>query len=194
MKSHKNQFNRSRKVAFTLFVLLIVVTFLIYESTENQLNLTDFQATARELGVWAPIVFVVFYAVGVIFLPSTPFMILSGILFGFKLGFLYSLIGGLTSSILVFKISRHLGKEWVENILQKKYLNQIERYNQRLGSNGLFDLIVLRILPIMPLNILNILMGISRISTRNYIIGTVFGLLPSILITVYFGNLLVRIF
>ncbi len=177
-----------------LFVLLIVGVFVIYESTEKQLNLADFQATARELGVWAPTAFIVFYTVGVIFLPSTPFMILSGILFGFKFGLLYSLIGGLTSSILVFKISRHLGKEWVENILQKKYLSQIDRYNERLASNGLLDLIILRILPIMPLNILNILMGISRISLRNYIIGTIFGLLPSIIITVYFGNLLVKIF
>jgi uncharacterized membrane protein YdjX (TVP38/TMEM64 family) len=179
---------------FVIFVLLVIFGFVIYDSAENQVHLLDFQTTAKELGLWAPIVFILFYIVGVIFLPSTPFMVLAGILFGFKLGFIYSLIGSLVSANLVFKISRHLGKEWVENILQKKYLRKIGEYNQKLENKGVLDLVVLRILPIMPFNVLNILMGVSRINIQNYMLGNIIGLLPSIIITVYFGNLLVKLF
>lgn len=194
MNKAKNQFDRWRSVIFAIFVLLVIFGFVIYDSAENQVHLSDFQTTAKELGLWAPIVFILFYIVGVIFLPSTPFMVLAGILFGFKLGFIYSLIGSLVSANLVFKISRHLGKEWVENILQKKYLRKIGEYNQKLENKGVLDLVVLRILPIMPFNVLNILMGVSRINIQNYMLGNIIGLLPSIIITVYFGNLLVKLF
>ncbi len=194
MNKAKNQFDRWRSVIFAIFVLLVIFGFVIYDSAENQVHLSDFQTTAKELGLWAPVVFILFYIVGVIFLPSTPFMVLAGILFGFKLGFIYSLIGSLVSANLVFKISRHLGKEWVENILQKKYLRKIGEYNQKLENKGVLDLVVLRILPIMPFNVLNILMGVSRINIQNYMLGNIIGLLPSIIITVYFGNLLVKLF
>ncbi len=98
------------------------------------------------------------------------------------------------SALLVFAFSRNLGKDWVDSIMRKKDLGLLEKYNKRLGSGGLTDLIVLRMAPIMPFNVLNVLMGISKISLRNYLLGTLFGLMPSIAITVYAGTFLTKIF
>lgn len=190
----KKQFERWRQVVFMIFLALIVLGFIIYKTAEDEIGLSDFQNTAKDLGIWAPIAFIAFYTFGVIFLPSTPFMMLAGLLFGFKLGFFYVLIGSCLNANLVFGISRHLGKDWVENILQKKYLQKLGNYNERLERGVIWDLVILRILPIMPFNVLNILMGVSRISLYNYNVGSMFGLLPSILLSVYFGNFLTKIF
>jgi uncharacterized membrane protein YdjX (TVP38/TMEM64 family) len=94
--------------------------------------------------------------------------------------------------MFVFFLSRKLGKEWVESILQHKYARLIDKYNQRLGSDGLWDLILLRIAPIMPFNVLNVLMGVSRIGKTDYVFGTILGLLPSNFLAVYFGDLIVK--
>ncbi len=190
----KKQFEKWRQIAFVIFLVLIIFGFVIYKTAEDEIGLSDFQNTARNLGLWAPIAFIIFYTLGVIFLPSTPFMMLAGLLFGFKLGFFYTLIGSFLSANLVFEISRHLGKDWVESILQKKYLRKLGNYNERLEQGAVWDLVILRILPIMPFNVLNILMGVSRISLYNYNLGSALGLLPSILLSVYFGNLLTKIF
>ena len=182
-----------QKTVFVLFTLLMVTSLILYSIFADEFSAKALRQSIGDFGVWAPLVFILLYTIGTIFIPSTPFMLASGILFGFTYGLIYTLIGGFLSSILVFIFARKLGKSWVESILQNKHLKHVNIYNRRLAGNGLLDLIILRIAPIMPFNILNIIMGISKISLRNYIIGTVFGLLPSVGATVYAGTLLSKI-
>ncbi|MEK7642388.1 MAG: VTT domain-containing protein [Patescibacteria group bacterium] len=188
------KFKKLQIVVFFIFIILICLSIIFYTLYENEFDPKGLQQTVLSFGVWAPIIFIALYIMATVFIPSSPFMVLSGMLFGFKMGMTYSLIGGFVSAILVFMFSRFLGKNWVESILQKKYFGKLNSYNQKLESKALLDLIILRILPIMPFNALNILMGVSRIGARNYILGTMVGLIPSTVITVYFGDLLVRIF
>lgn len=121
-------------------------------------------------------------------------MAIAGILFGFKYGLIYTIIGGFLSAIIVFAISRILGKGRADIFLQHKYLKLLEGYNKRLGEGAIWDLIIFRVTPIMPFNILNILMGISRIKTQDFVIGTILGLIPSNILTVYLGILIIEIF
>ena len=188
------KFKKLQRIAFIIFIALILASLILYKVLGDQLSLEDFQTTIKDLGLWAPAAFVCLYAIATIFIPSTPFMVLSGLLFGFQEGLLYTVIGGLLSSLIVFTISRRLGKEWVESILQHKYLRKLGNYNKRLESGAIWDLTILRILPIMPFNILNILMGVSRIKTRDYIFGTLIGLAPSNVLSVYFGHFLTKLF
>lgn len=188
------RWQRLQKYAFVLFVLAIITALCLYLILKDQISLNEFRAGLSHYGVLAPTIFILFYTVATIFIPSTPFMALAGILFGFKYGLLYTTIGGFLSAILVFGISRKLGKDWVDQILRNKYLNLIQKYNKRLEKGGVADLILLRVAPIMPFNVLNILMGISRISLQNYILGTLLGLLPSNVLAVYFGALITKVF
>lgn len=189
-----NRWQKFQKFVFISFLILIILSVIFYQIFADQIDLSQVRQQLRDFGVWAPAVFIFLYTVGTIFIPSTPFMIVSGILFGFGYGLLYTVIGGFLSSILVFAISRKLGKGWVESILKNKHLKYIDRYNKRLGNGAIFDLILLRIVPIMPFNVLNILMGISKIKTKNYIAGTLLGLAPSNVLAVYAGAFLTKIF
>jgi uncharacterized membrane protein YdjX (TVP38/TMEM64 family) len=189
MKLHKLQ-----RWVFKIFILIVALSLLLYGIFADEISIEALRGNIRGFGIWAPLVFIILYALGTIFIPSTPFMLVAGILFGLKYGLIYTLISGFISSVLLFSFSRKLGKPWVESIVRKKDLGFIEKYNKRLGSGGVIDLIVLRMMPIMPFNILNIIMGISKISLRNYIIGTMIGLFPSVGITVYAGTLLSHVF
>lgn len=187
------KWQKLQKTVFIVFLVLVIGLLFIYEIFGDNFGLDQIRQYLKDFGIWAPLVFLVIYTFGTIFIPSTPFMAIAGILFGFKYGLIYTLIGGFLSSVIVFTFSRKLGKEKVENILENKYLKPLGKYNERLESGGAWDLVILRIVPIMPFNVLNILMGVSRIKTGDYVIGTMLGLIPSNILTVYFGNIISKI-
>jgi len=182
-----------QRVVFIVFLILIIGSLFVYQIFGDGFDLEQIRQHLKDFGIWAPFIFIIFYTVGATFIPVTPFMAIAGILFGFKYGLIYTVISSFFSSTIVFYISRKLGKERVESILENKYLRYLSKYNKRLESGGVWDLIILRITPIMPFNALNILMGVSKIKTEEYIIGTIFGLIPSNILTVYFGSFITKI-
>lgn len=183
-----------QRVIFISFLILIISLFLLFQILGYDIDSESIRAYLKDFGIWAPLIFIMLYTLGTFFIPATPFMIAAGILFGFKYGLIYTIISGLLSSTVVFFISRKLGKEWVENILEHRYLVHFNKYNKRLESSAIWDIIILRMTPIMPFNALNVLMGVSRITTRDYIMGTLLGLIPSNIITVYIGAFITKIF
>lgn len=188
------KWQKLRRVTFVIFLILIISSLILYLVFRENLSIDDLRSIIQGFGIWAPLVFIILFTLGTIFIPSTPFMLVAGVLFGLKYGFLYSMIGGFLSAIIVFAISRKLGREWAENILQKDNMKKFEEYNKRLESGAVYDLIILRFLPVMPFNVLNMMMGISRISLGDYILGTIAGLVPSKVAAVYAGTILVKIF
>lgn len=183
-----------KKIVFWSLIIVIIISLFSYGKFGENFDMENLRFYINNFGVLAPIIFIIIYTITTIFLPSTPFMALAGVLFGFKFGLLYTIIGGLLSSLILFAISRKLGKSKIDQILENKYLKYISKYNKRLEHNGIIDLIILRILPIMPFNVLNIIMGISGIQIDKYIIGTIIGLAPSNVLAVYFGYLIFNIF
>jgi uncharacterized membrane protein YdjX (TVP38/TMEM64 family) len=183
-----------QRLAFVTFLILIVVLFVLFKIFGHDTDLEGLRWYIKDFGIWAPLIFIVLYILGTFFIPSTPFMLAAGILFGFKYGLLYTAIGSLLSAATVFYISRKLGKDWVEKILEHRYLKHLHEYNKRLETGAIWDIILLRVTPIMPFNALNILLGVSRVKMRDYIIGTAFGLLPTSILTVYLGVFVTKIF
>lgn len=181
-----------QKWFFGALLLLVLSSVLLYPIFGENIAIDQIRQNIGKFGIWAPLVFIVFYVIGTIFMPSTPFMALAGVLFGFKYGFLYVTVASFIGASFTFYISRNLGRKWVENILQHKYLALAYSYNKRLETGAMWDLIVMRLVP-MPFNVLNILMGISRVSVRDYLIGTLLGLIPSNVLAVYFGNLITKL-
>lgn len=188
------KWQKLQRFVFLFFMLVVITSVIAYAIWGDHLNLEQFREYLRHFGIWAPLVFILLYILGTIFIPSTPFMAVAGLLFGFKYGLLYTIIGGFISSLIVFGFGRFLGKEWVENILQHRYLKHLGEYNKRLERGAVWDLIILRAAPVMPFNVLNILMGVSRIKTRDYMIGTIVGLLPSNVLAVYLGSFITELF
>ena len=177
-----------------MFLVLIIGLFFLFQFLGYDINSENIRVFLKDFGILAPLIFIVLYTIGIFFIPATPFMVAAGILFGFKYGLIYTFIGGFLSSTIIFYISRKLGKEWVEKILEYKYLKHLNEYNKRLETGAIWDVIILRVTPIMPFNALNILLGVSKIKTKDYIIGTILGIIPTNVLTVYLGTLISNIF
>ena len=175
-------------------MIVILSSTVIFDIYGNDYDIDAVGEFIRSFGLWSSFIFVLFYAIAAIFIPTTPLMVAAGLLFGFRYGFFYSIIGGFISMLITFFFARKTGRESIEKILKNKRAKYLEKYDNRLKKNGILDLIILRILPVMPFNILNIIMGISKISLREYIIGSLIGLIPSHIATVYLGTLVTKIF
>jgi uncharacterized membrane protein YdjX (TVP38/TMEM64 family) len=102
-----------------LIFRLIVVTALVGAVVWLGLHREFLQAAVLErqlgrFGQWAPIVFVVLYAVStVLFVPGSLLTLAGGAMFGPIAGTLYSLTGATLGAMLAFMIARYVASDWV---------------------------------------------------------------------------------
>jgi uncharacterized membrane protein YdjX (TVP38/TMEM64 family) len=89
---------------------------------------------------------------------------------------LYALVGATASGALTFAIGRHLDRQFVRGLAGRR-LNDLSR---RLGQRGLLAIVFARIVPIGPYTIVNIVAGASQIRWRDFLLGTVIGLVPGV--------------
>jgi phospholipase D1/2 len=62
------------------------------------------------------------------------------------------------------------------------------RVNKRLDQHGLLTMTVLRLLPIAPFAVVNPVAGASAIRTRDFLLGTLFGMAPGVVLITVFGD------
>jgi len=134
-------------------------------------------------GMWAPIVYVLAYAIGtLILLPSTPLNLAGGALFGLWAGTLWSSIGAIIAALIAFGFARTIGRDWVTSRLA----GQWEAIDADIKNSGFFYLFAVRLLPLLPYGFVNLAAGLTSVTWRDYTLatsfGTVLGLLPFIAI------------
>ncbi len=138
---------------------------------------------------WAPAVFVPIYAVGVAFgLPGSIPTLAGGAIFGVLRGMLYNTIGANLGALLAFLMARYLGRDFVARVLRGK----AAQLDQKIGAHGFGTILYLRLIPLVPFNALNFAAGISKVSLRDYVLGSLIGMLPGTLVYTYFADALIR--
>lgn len=182
--------SKIRTFLFLVFLIAIITGLFVYSLWGDEILITKIRNYIQTSNL-TPAAFIITYAVLSVFIPTTPLMAIAGVLFGFYYGFIYSIVGGIISSSGIFLISRHLGRSFVEKIIESKATAQffLQKYGDRIARRGFLTVMILRMMPVMPFNILSLLMGISKVGFLDYILGTVVGFVPSHLLTVYFGSL-----
>jgi uncharacterized membrane protein YdjX (TVP38/TMEM64 family) len=124
---------------------------------------------------------------GVTFLPGTPLTVLSGVVLGTFWGSMIAWVGNLLGAILAFLLARYLLKDYVQNVILKKY-PKINEYEDKLFRDGLYTVLFLRFVPIFPFNVLNFTLGVTEVKFRDYFIGTAVGMIPGTILFVYLGE------
>jgi phospholipase D1/2 len=62
----------------------------------------------------------------------------------------------------------------------------VNRLSQRIAARGIVAMMVIRVLPVAPFSVVNVVAGASHIRFRDFVIGTLLGMLPGIVMTVTF--------
>jgi uncharacterized membrane protein YdjX (TVP38/TMEM64 family) len=141
-----------------------------------------------QAGPLTPIYLILSKILGAILLfPGAPLTLLSGSLLGNFWGSIVAIIGNTLGAGAAFLIARYLFKDYIQKKFLPKY-PKISEYEKKFLENGLSTVIFLRLVPLFPFNILNYLLGITKVSFKDYILGTFVGIIPGTIAFVYLGE------
>lgn len=175
----------SRRWFIALLVLLIVAGGLALAWVFDGVTSIDgIQARIASLGVWAPVAFVVLYAVATVALiPGGIFDLAGGVLFGPILGSFCNLAGASLGAAGGFLIARYLAGDWV----QQRAGPRVQKVANSVKADGWRFVAFVRLVPIFPYTIVNYLLGVTGISFLQYMLATVIFMLPSTIAYTWMG-------
>jgi uncharacterized membrane protein YdjX (TVP38/TMEM64 family) len=104
--------------------------------------------------------------------------ILAGYFFGFYIGAAYNIGATLLACLVGFWLSRYAFRSRFEQL----FYAQLESVEHEIERNGLYYFLSLRIVMVVPYFLINIIAGLSRLSFKDYLLSTVFGVVPASLI------------
>ena len=159
--------NMSRFIPRALLLAIIVGAVFWAAVYRDQFDATSLDHWLTSLGIWAPIVHVLLFAVGtVVFLPGSLFALAGGALFGPVWGAILNLIGATLGASLAFLIARYLAGDWVT----RKSGGQLKRLVDGVEKEGWRFVAFVRLVPLFPFNLTNYALGLTRIGFLPYVI------------------------
>lgn len=129
----------------------------------------------------APLIVALVYIVaGFALVPVMALIAVTGLAFGPVLGALYALLGAVASGVCSYTIGRCFGTALVGRWSGPR----IEAIRAQLQARGLIAVIVVRVVPSGPYTLVNLVAGASGIRARDFVLGTLLGMTPGVIVTV----------
>ena len=173
--------------ATTLVLLLAFALLLRGEFTSGSRLLTDLLRYAEaHRFTWLGIsgVLVAYTAASLLFVPVNLMIAATAAAFGGLLGFVYALAGSLLAATVVFGLGRGIGRDPVRRFAGR-WVNAVSR---RLSEHGLFAMTLLRLMPVAPFSVVNLVAGASEMRIRDFLLGSLIGMLPGLALMTVFGD------
>ncbi|MDZ7580221.1 MAG: TVP38/TMEM64 family protein [Deltaproteobacteria bacterium] len=143
----------------------------------------------RSFGIFAPLAFVAFQFLQVIFAPvpgeATGFI--GGYIFGASKGFLLSTIGLTLGSLTNFLIGRYLGNHVIRRLIPE---NTLRRFDAFLRHQGVIIVFFLFVLPGFPKDYFCLFLGLSKLPVKLFMLISTVGRMPGTLMLSLQGALL----
>jgi uncharacterized membrane protein YdjX (TVP38/TMEM64 family) len=184
-------------LAAALAVILLVLGFVYREALGAHLKaiyrfVTDKEQVAgmiRSFGIFAPLAFIAFQFLQVIFAPvpgeATGFI--GGYIFGAGKGFLFSTIGLTLGSLANFLIGRYLGNHFIRRLVPESTLRRFDTF---LRHQGVILVFFLFVLPGFPKDYLCLFLGLGNLSIKLFMLISTLGRMPGTLMLSLQGALL----
>ncbi|NHN28484.1 TVP38/TMEM64 family protein [Paenibacillus agricola] len=148
-------------------------------------RLSDFLNT---WGIWGHVIGALLAFIQTM-IPLIPFVVVAGanvLLFGLWLGVLVNYVMSVLGAIAIFWLARNFGRHWIERKLER--YAYIQLFNDRMEHNGFFYIAVSRVIPVLPSFGINWAAAVMRVKTRDFILGTIVGNLPTVLLESFIGH------
>lgn len=134
---------------------------------------------------WGPVASVAVFVVGSFLLvPFTLLVVHAGLLYGPGVGFATALAGGLLSAAANFGVGHAVGRDLVRH-LGGRWLNRVSR---RLARRGVLTVVALRLVPVAPFAVVNVVAGASHVRLRDFMVGSLLGMLPGVTALTLLGD------
>jgi uncharacterized membrane protein YdjX (TVP38/TMEM64 family) len=140
-------------------------------------------AKANATSLWTALTVLACYALGgILAVPITALIAVTGLLFGPVMGGTYALAGALLNAAITYWEGRLLGRDAVRRLVGSR-LNRITR---RLQGHGALTIAALRLLPVASSSKVNAAAGASHVRLRDFMLGSALGMTPGIVLIVTF--------
>jgi uncharacterized membrane protein YdjX (TVP38/TMEM64 family) len=167
-----------KRISQILVLLIFIAIAFIFHT-----RLTTMIGWIQGLGWFSPILFIVLFSLStLLFLPTVPFVLAGGAIFGPVWGAVLNIIAATLGALGAFLISRHLGTDW----LSAKKSAALQRMLNRIEHHGWKSVAMMRLIP-TPFSLVNYGFGLTQINVRLYTLITFLFLIPHQIIAAYCG-------
>ncbi|CAM9872159.1 unnamed protein product [Scytosiphon promiscuus] len=185
---------RVKKIIFGVVFALVVsaiVDLACHDNVRTWLETSfDWIEDNPEAGV--AVFAIIFCVATLLFVPGLLLTIGAGVAFGRALGFGFGLLwgsvavllGAVGACIIAFYLGRYVLHEQAQSCAKRYRI--LGAVNTAIERNGIKVMILLRLSPLVPFSGFNFIAGLTKVSLREYLLGTV-GIIPGTLAFVYIG-------
>lgn len=181
--------DRSKHLAAWLGgVLLLTAIAALGAFFDVQSRLRELLDWIAGLGNWAPVIFILVYAVScVLFIPASILTFGGGFVFGVIQGSIYVLIGATIGAACAFLLGRHVAQNWVTERMSRNL--KFKAIDQAVAKEGWKIVGLARLSPLFPFNVFNYVFAVTQVSFRDFILASAVGVAPATVLYVYVGDL-----
>jgi uncharacterized membrane protein YdjX (TVP38/TMEM64 family) len=175
--------SRALLKAVVLVLFLLVAVYVVrFTPVKDYLTAETLGRLLDKAGIWAPVAFILIYAVGVcLFVPGTLITAIGAAIFGPYWGFLYVWVGAMIGASTAFFVGRSLGREFAASLVG----DRLGKYDEAIERNGFATVLYLRLV-YFPFTPMNFGMGLTRVLFRDYFFGTGLGIIVGTFIFTFF--------
>lgn len=136
-------------------------------------------------GPWAlPVAVAAFAILAFIGVPQFVLIAAAVVAFGPWMGFAYSWVGTLVSSLVGFALGRAFGGRLLRDLAG----DGVRQFMKLIGRNGFLASLIVRLVPSAPFIVVNMAAGVTPMRLRDFAAGTALGIIPKIALTAFAGN------
>jgi uncharacterized membrane protein YdjX (TVP38/TMEM64 family) len=168
------------------FVVLAFVALWRYTPLADLANPKELIGWLRGFGSdsFMPFVIILAYLIGgMIAFPVTVLIAVTGMMFEPLTAITLALGGSLLSAVATFQLGCLIGGRPLRGFLGPK----VSRLNRILANRGILSVMAMRMLPVAPFTLVNFAAGAIRVRLADFLLGTVLGMFPGILILTLMG-------
>jgi pyruvate/2-oxoglutarate dehydrogenase complex dihydrolipoamide dehydrogenase (E3) component/uncharacterized membrane protein YdjX (TVP38/TMEM64 family) len=179
----------TRLAVFVLAALALVAAF---RALPVNAWLLGFVGWVRGAGVAGMALFLVAYVVAcVLLLPGLILTLGAGFAYGVALGVPLVWLSANLGAAVAFLLGRTLARDRIAaRVAGNAKFDAIDR---AVGREGLKIVLLTRLSPAFPFNLLNYAYGLTRVSFRDYVVGSLVGMIPGTAMYVYLGSLITSV-
>jgi len=178
---------RSR-LRLVLVAVAIAAAVAITRAFQPERHLLDFVAWVHGAGATGMLLFALAYVLAcVFFLPGSILTLGAGFAYGVGAGVPLVWLSANAGAALAFVLGRTLLRDWVASRVSAN--PRFAAIDRAVGQQGFKIVLLTRLSPVFPFNLLNYAFGVTRVRFRDYVLGSILGMLPGTVMYVYLGSL-----
>jgi uncharacterized membrane protein YdjX (TVP38/TMEM64 family) len=177
--------SRSAKLALvTVIAAALAVALLLLPLRDWAVWVVE---RVHNLGAVGVAVYVIVYILAAILMfPGSLLTLGAGFLYGPMWGTLLVSPTSVAAATIAFLLGRTVAREWIKRRIVAN--PRFSAVDEAVGKNGFKVVFLLRLSPIFPFTLLNYALGLTRVRLRDFVLASLFGMLPGTFLYVYLGS------